>query len=148
MVHEAIAFRVGQHLQDLKSELDQLCGIEQSISSDEFISKLRHRNEPHGYQRVIFNSKDVSSKQMVYYSKHDGDEKMNGSNGDRLISSSSEGCLYSEGDRLSFQEGVIARLKRFKDPAAFVSFAAQGLMRYNHTHDIRKWYLRESASCY
>lgn len=137
VAHEAIAFRVGQHLQELKLELDELCGIERSISSDseeESLNKLRYRN----------NIKDATSKQVVYYNRHTGDDKINGTNSGRLFS---DGALYSDSERLNFQEGVIARLKRFKDPAAFVSFAAQGLLRYNqHTHDIRKWYLREKAS--
>ena len=140
VVHEAIAFRVGQHLQELKLELDELCAIDPNISdSEESLNKLRQRND----------SKSASPKQLIYYNRDAGDEKTNGTNSGRLRELFSDGGLYSDSESLSFQEGVIARLKRFKDPAAFVSFAAQGLLRYNqHTHDIRKWYLREKTSYY
>lgn len=158
VIHEAIAFRVGQHLKKLKAELDQLVlsssDIKQKQSVSEEISSL-WTNDEAGYQ-VMFNCKEGNSEQKFDHKY--GDHQLNVNNvfedfRPRASFETSDEALHLDRRLLArvsmngFQEGIVTRLKRCKDPAVFVGFAAQGLLRYSHTCDIGKLHLKENCSC-
>eukprot|EP00250_Pteridium_aquilinum_P009125 c18458_g1_i1 orf=1-1452(-) len=144
VIHEAIAFRVGQSLKKLKEELDHLV-----LSSTDEDFKQRHltlesdsSDQTDGFLEV-FNFKrnrkhklelddnqgnhhldviDLSEPQNLRASVAFSDEALH-------LASTSLARMNSD----IFQEGIVTRLKRLRDPAALVGFAAQGLLRYDYT---------------
>lgn len=139
VLYEAIAFRVGEHLKNLKAELEQL------------VSSSSCKTDNHKLQIEVVPDKDMTvekyqeqnyNQSVVCYS----------SDGSRLKKPSfdhlqeawlSESRLLAGFSLISLQEGMVTRLKKFMDPAVFVGFAAQGLLSHSHGFGSGRFGLRK-----
>lgn len=135
IIHEAIAFRVGQYLKKLKEELD-LIVASNSNDYEEKQYNQRNRSEYLGNGEAGkldgHSLKKSRKRDLDSVHRHGGIYDPDGLSEALSLRSSlpfSDEALPRIYAGL-FQEGIITRLKRPIDSAIFVGFAAQGLLRH------------------
>lgn len=148
LLHEAIAFRVGQHLKCMKAELDQLVLSSSSIVDQQLLPLSGEANGNCKTGDIGQNIAPKKGKSVQKYLKRSYDNEYEDdhsivyhfSEESRIRKSSFEileegwfaDSRYASGvNTRTLQEGMVTRLRDFMDPAVFVGFAAQGLLRYS-----------------